>query len=62
MTLPAYPGRDTPKSYQGSHVPAECSDCGHRAYIPPKSFGDDSGYCTGCESIVAWEYWREEPA
>jgi hypothetical protein len=61
MTLPAYPGRDTPKSYNGRHVPAECPECGHRAYIPPKSFDGPEGYCSGCQAIVTWDYWLSEP-
>jgi hypothetical protein len=60
-TLPAYPGRDTPDSYNGRVVPAECPE-GHRAYIPPLSFaGHSEGYCSGCKSLVEWDRWHNEP-
>jgi len=61
MTLPAYPGRSTAASYDGPHVPAECPD-GHRSYIPPVTFGGRRGYCTKCDKVVEWDYWREVPA
>jgi len=59
MSQPAYPGRDTPRSYIGREVRATCQQCGHRAYIaPPKEFGAE-GYCTACDAIVTWEVWAD---
>jgi len=62
MTLPAYPGRDTPPSYQGEHVPAECPTCGHKMYVPPVSFGGRVRRCERCESIQELNFYREEVA
>jgi Zn ribbon nucleic-acid-binding protein len=62
MTLPAYPGRDTPASYVGAHVPAECPECGHIMYVPPVSFDGKERRCNGCETIQTLTFWREESA
>jgi hypothetical protein len=60
MTLPAYPGRDTPRSYVGTEVPAECPQ-GHRVYIPVFSFAETvKGACPKCNDVVEFTYWREE--
>jgi hypothetical protein len=57
VSKPAYPGRDTPPSYVGEETPAECPECGHKAYIAaPESFGRE-GHCTSCNQLVQWEEW-----
>jgi hypothetical protein len=60
MTLPAYPNRDTPPSYVGSHVPAQCPRCGHMMYVPPLSFAPNPRRCEKCERITNLNFWREE--
>jgi hypothetical protein len=57
---PAYPERNSAASYTGVYVPAECSRCGWKCYIPPKHFDGSHGHCKGCKLITEWNYWREE--
>ncbi len=62
MTLPAYPGRDTPPSYVGEHVPASCPACGKVMYVPPLSYEGPQRRCPRCDRIRKLNFWREEPA
>jgi len=59
MSQPAYPGRDTPRSYVGRLVAAECPECHHRAYIADPEIMGAEGYCSGCNGLVTWEVWAE---
>jgi hypothetical protein len=62
MSLPAYPGRNTPDSYVGAHVPATCPECANVMYVPPVSFDGRERRCSACETITELHFWREEPA